>query len=70
MGESINRINESDNLATGRCKVVVVGLVCHVGEHAEWVPRSNIATTNGFFSGTWPVIGAENRAVVIARAAI
>ena len=34
---------------------------CHAGEHAEWVPRSNIATTNGFFSGTRFMIGAENR---------
>ena len=36
---------------------------CHAGEHAEWVPRSAIATTNGFFSGTRFMIGAENRVV-------
>ena len=36
---------------------------CHAGEHAEWVPRSAIATTNGFFSGTRFMVGAENRVV-------
>jgi hypothetical protein len=36
---------------------------CHAGEHGEWVPRSAIATTNGFFSGTRFMIGAENRVV-------
>ena len=34
---------------------------CHAGEHGEWVPRSTIATTNGFFSGTRFIVGAENR---------
>ena len=34
---------------------------CHAGEHAEWVPRSAIATTNGFFSGTRFMVGVENR---------
>jgi nitrate/TMAO reductase-like tetraheme cytochrome c subunit len=34
---------------------------CHAGEHAEWVPRSVIATTNGFFSGTRFMVGLENR---------
>lgn len=34
---------------------------CHAGEHAEWVPRSVIGTTNGFFSGTRYMVGAENR---------
>lgn len=28
------------------------GQSCHAGEHAEWVPRSTIGTTNGFFAGT------------------
>jgi len=33
------------------------GQACHAGDHAEWVPRSTIATTNGFFSGTRFVTG-------------
>lgn len=41
----------------GDLRVVAVnkgcgGQACHAGEHAEWVPRSTIGTTNGFFAGT------------------
>jgi hypothetical protein len=28
------------------------GQTCHAGEHVDWVARSNIGTTNGFWGGT------------------
>lgn len=34
---------------------------CHFNEHAQWVPRSMIATTTGLFSGSRFMGGAENR---------
>jgi hypothetical protein len=34
---------------------------CHGNEHGAWVAGSVIGTTNGFFSGTRYMVGAENR---------
>ncbi len=34
---------------------------CHFNKHAQWVPRSPIATTTGFFSATRFLSGIENR---------
>lgn len=34
---------------------------CHDSEHAQWVPRSPIATTTGIFSATRFTVGVDNR---------
>ena len=34
---------------------------CHANEHAQWVPRSTIATSTGLFSSTRFGVGVENR---------
>ncbi|MCB9544120.1 MAG: hypothetical protein H6703_16955 [Myxococcales bacterium] len=34
---------------------------CHYDEHAQWVPRSMIATSTGIFSATRFLVGVDNR---------
>lgn len=34
---------------------------CHFDEHAQWVPRSVLATTTGLFSATRFLVGVDNR---------
>jgi hypothetical protein len=67
-GGTCNNLDYLQFINPGDLRVVAEGRGCgaggcHAGEHAEWVPRSAIATTNGFFSGTRFMIGAENRVV-------
>ncbi|MEE2645320.1 MAG: hypothetical protein VYD19_10340 [Myxococcota bacterium] len=34
---------------------------CHLDQHGQWVPRSTIGTTTGFFSGTRFIVGVDSR---------
>lgn len=64
--ESFTNLEYIQFLNPGDLRVVTSGAGCgaqgcHFDEHAQWVPRSNIATTNGIFSASRFVAGVENR---------
>lgn len=65
-GKTFTNIDWLQFINPGDLRVVAEGRGCgaegcHFNQHAQWVPRSVLATQTGFFSATRFIVGVDNR---------